>query len=237
MPGDPSWDEALREWDDAGVELDAEVDAAAAAADAAAKRGAAKRPRESPAAVVTKAAVKEKQQTQKQEKGGKMAAKGRSAAAAVGPIPKVPASCKVQGGPTVPAQAAVASAAVAAATAAAAAPSTKTSTKILSLNVAGLRGLLKNETRASGLQALLLAEAPDILCLQEHKLQEGHIAEHREALAAWLPGYEQHWSASTANKGYSGTATLVRAGLEAAGGVSKLHGGRLIPSWQSVGLS
>lgn len=40
----------------------------------------------------------------------------------------------------------------------------------MSWNVAGLRGLLKREPTA--IKRLIEAEQPDVLCLQEHKLQQ-----------------------------------------------------------------
>lgn len=40
--------------------------------------------------------------------------------------------------------------------------------KIVSWNVAGLRGLLKKD--ANALKNLVTAEAPDVICLQEHKM-------------------------------------------------------------------
>ena len=46
---------------------------------------------------------------------------------------------------------------------------------ILSANVAGLRGVLKSRVKSENLKQSLLQAKPDILCLQEHKLQEQHI--------------------------------------------------------------
>jgi exodeoxyribonuclease III len=62
------------------------------------------------------------------------------------------------------------------------------------------------------------AEALDVLCLQEHKLQEGqHCEDAGAALAAELPGWGLHWSCSTTRKGYSGTALLCRPGAAPLG--------------------
>ncbi|KAG5178003.1 Endonuclease/exonuclease/phosphatase [Tribonema minus] len=74
--------------------------------------------------------------------------------------------------------------------------------KALSWNVNGLRGTLRNAPEA--LSALAARERPDLLCLQETKLQEMHVAD----FAALLPGYDAHWSCSTKKKGYSGTVVF-----------------------------
>lgn len=47
---------------------------------------------------------------------------------------------------------------------------------------------------------------PDVLCLQETKLQEDHV----EDLIQMIPGYRSYWSCSTVKKGYSGTAVFIR---------------------------
>jgi exodeoxyribonuclease III len=80
----------------------------------------------------------------------------------------------------------------------------------LSWNVAGLRAVLKDAAKAGVLARLVRDEAPDMLCLSEHKLQDKDVAETAKALAALLPGYTCHWAVSTAKKGYSGVAVLVK---------------------------
>lgn len=50
-------------------------------------------------------------------------------------------------------------------------------------------------------------EAPDIICLQETKLQESHVKDWESVLG----GYASHWSCSTVKKGYAGTAVFLRA--------------------------
>lgn len=80
---------------------------------------------------------------------------------------------------------------------------------ILSWNVAGLRALFKKTPDA--LKLLVDAESPDVLCLQEHKLQDGkHCEDAAAALAEHLPGWSVHWNCSTEKKGYSGTAVISR---------------------------
>jgi len=75
--------------------------------------------------------------------------------------------------------------------------------KVLSWNVNGLRALVKNKKDI--LEKLIKEEKPDVLCLQETKLQESHV----EDFKLLVPGYESFFSCSTAKKGYSGTAVFV----------------------------
>lgn len=81
---------------------------------------------------------------------------------------------------------------------------------IVSWNVAGLRGLLKKSDAVSSLVEWVNTERPDIICLQETKLQEANVPEVEAALRELLPRYTAgYWSCSTAKKGYSGVAILV----------------------------
>jgi exodeoxyribonuclease III len=95
---------------------------------------------------------------------------------------------------------------------------------LLSVNVAGLRALLdpaKDASRRDALQKLVQDEKPDVLCLNEHKLQETHVEDMKTELASLLPDYTvslQHFTCSTAKKGYSGVAMLIRKGSVAEGG-------------------
>ena len=95
---------------------------------------------------------------------------------------------------------------------------------LLSVNVAGLRALLdpaKDAARREALQKLVDTEKPDVLCLNEHKLQESHVDAMKTELASLLPDYPvslQHFTCSTAKKGYSGVAMLIRRGGVAEGG-------------------
>lgn len=87
---------------------------------------------------------------------------------------------------------------------------------LLSINVAGLRALLdpsKDVSRRDALQKIVEDEKPDILCLNEHKLQEIHVDDMKVKLSLLLPDYPvnlQHFTCSTAKKGYSGVAILIR---------------------------
>lgn len=82
--------------------------------------------------------------------------------------------------------------------------------KIASWNVAGLRALVrKGPTQLADLCA---KHDLDMLCLQEHKLQEMHLEDPKLKLKGMLDeaGYDEHWAFSTAKKGYSGTCVFVR---------------------------
>lgn len=72
--------------------------------------------------------------------------------------------------------------------------------KYISWNVNGLRACVKK-----GFLDFLAEEAPDVLCVQETKMQEG-----QEEIPT--PGYLQYWC-SAEKKGYSGTLILVNEGL------------------------
>lgn len=84
----------------------------------------------------------------------------------------------------------------------------KTTVRILSWNVAGLRAVLKKGTE---LQQLVLDRNPDILCLQETKISDWDDCKNHGV----LPGYSYVDSISVAKKGYSGTRTYIRNGLDA----------------------
>ena len=78
--------------------------------------------------------------------------------------------------------------------------------KIISWNVDGLRAVIKK-----GFIGFLKKEKPDILCLQEIKIDEAAIN-----LAEFdFPGYVEFYNPAE-RKGYSGTAILARAGFRAA---------------------
>ena len=69
--------------------------------------------------------------------------------------------------------------------------------KFVSWNVNGFRAVINK-----GFYESVKALEPDILCLQETKMQEGQAQ-------AQLPGYEQYWSFAE-KKGYSGTAIFTK---------------------------
>lgn len=76
--------------------------------------------------------------------------------------------------------------------------------KIMSWNVNGLRALATKQK--SVLLALIDKHKPDILCLQETKIQDNAIDE----FDGLLDGYESYWNCSTVKKGYSGTAVFLK---------------------------
>jgi len=69
--------------------------------------------------------------------------------------------------------------------------------KILSWNVNGIRACLKN-----GFMDFLESENPEIMCIQETKVQKDHIQ-------LGLNGYYQYWN-SAEKKGYAGTAVFTK---------------------------
>jgi exodeoxyribonuclease-3 len=73
---------------------------------------------------------------------------------------------------------------------------------LMSWNVNGIRAV-----HNKGFLDWLAQTAPDILCLQETRAEEGQLA---PALAQ-PPGYRGYWNASRRKKGYSGTALLTRS--------------------------
>lgn len=70
--------------------------------------------------------------------------------------------------------------------------------KLISWNVNGIRAAM-----GKGFCDFVAEEAPDIICIQETKMQEGQAD-------VPLEGYHQYWC-SAEKKGYSGTATFTKA--------------------------
>lgn len=85
-----------------------------------------------------------------------------------------------------------------------------TAFKIASWNVAGLRALVRKGP--NDLAELCQKHDLDMLCLQETKLQEMHLEDPKLKLKGMMDeaGYDEHWSCSTAKKGYSGTCVFVK---------------------------
>eukprot|EP00172_Hildenbrandia_rubra_P002319 Plantae.Rhodophyta-Hildenbrandia_rubra.ctg3088.p2 GENE.Plantae.Rhodophyta-Hildenbrandia_rubra.ctg3088~~Plantae.Rhodophyta-Hildenbrandia_rubra.ctg3088.p2 ORF type:complete len:302 (+),score=48.61 Plantae.Rhodophyta-Hildenbrandia_rubra.ctg3088:328-1233(+) len=75
-------------------------------------------------------------------------------------------------------------------------------TKILTWNVAGLRGLLRKSVTT--LDELVKKEQPDIICLQETKLQQVHETDFQDI----LDGYTSIFHSSSSRKGYSGNVVF-----------------------------
>ena len=70
--------------------------------------------------------------------------------------------------------------------------------KFVSWNVNGLRACL-----GKGFNESMLALAPDFICIQETKMQEGQAQVE-------LPGYDYEYFSSAEKKGYSGTAIFAK---------------------------
>ena len=81
---------------------------------------------------------------------------------------------------------------------------TKTTLKIMSWNIAGLRPPSRKPT----LEALVKKHDPDVICIQETKIQDIHEKDHEN----YLVGYDAYFTSSTAKKGYSGLVTFVKSG-------------------------
>ena len=82
--------------------------------------------------------------------------------------------------------------------------------KAISWNVAGLRALLDKNSHT--LRRIADVESPDVICVQEHKLQDVHVDDAVRRLGEILPEYRTvKFAVSTAKKGYSGVAILARA--------------------------
>jgi len=83
---------------------------------------------------------------------------------------------------------------------------------VISWNVAGLRAFVKKQPDA--LMDLANKYEADVICLQETKLQEGHLDDKklklREYFEEKLKGFDSHWSYSLEKKGYSGTAMFIK---------------------------
>ncbi|RYY85421.1 hypothetical protein EON63_07440 [archaeon] len=71
--------------------------------------------------------------------------------------------------------------------------------KILTWNVNGLKALVTSKLHI--LSSMVHTHAPDVICLQETKIQESAMGEYRDL----LEGYDSYWHCSTVKKGYSGT--------------------------------
>ena len=82
----------------------------------------------------------------------------------------------------------------------------------MSVNIPGLRALLDKPFRKNKLTELLEEQEPDILLLQEHKLQESHLETDliRSFVEYDLKDYSCYWTFSNAKKGYSGVASFVK---------------------------
>ena len=93
------------------------------------------------------------------------------------------------------------------------------SLKVISWNVDGIRAPGRREAFA----AIIKAESPDVMFLQETKLQDKDVEEWKDA----IPGYTSYWTCSqkSVKLGYAGCAAFVKQSLVDAGGDSASGGG------------
>ena len=92
--------------------------------------------------------------------------------------------------------------------------------KAISWNVAGLRALIEKQPEM--FRRIVDAEQPDVIALQEHKLQDAHVEDLTAKLHALLPEYPTaKFACSTVKKGYSGVAVLCKARLAGGGDETK----------------
>ena len=91
----------------------------------------------------------------------------------------------------------------------------RTPCKILSVNIPGLRALLNKPDRKKIWDKLMAVQNPDILLLQEHKLQPSHLETDliRSFVKTDLKDYKAYWSFSEVKKGYSGVATFIKKSI------------------------
>lgn len=81
-------------------------------------------------------------------------------------------------------------------------PNTHQYLRIMTWNVNGFKALAS--TKLKILTDLVEKHSPDLLCLQETKLQEQAVDDYRDILS----GYDSYWHCSTVKKGYSGSVSL-----------------------------
>ncbi len=101
--------------------------------------------------------------------------------------------------------------------------------KYISWNIDSLNAALTGDSERSAQSRAVLqgiaAERPDFIAIQETKLPpDGPSAAHTEALAAYFPDYGSVWASSCppAKKGYAGTMSLYRKGLEVQADVPRI---------------
>lgn len=80
--------------------------------------------------------------------------------------------------------------------------------KVITWNVAGLRGLLRKDEKV--IASLCAREKPDVLCLQETKLQANDKANIENVSLGVVPGYVHVDHPCAVKNGYSGTRTYVK---------------------------
>ena len=84
--------------------------------------------------------------------------------------------------------------------------------RVASWNVNGIRALYRHDPSGDAIRRVFDKYRPDVLCLQETKIQKAHVDEVRDTffkIHEDLRPADSFWSCSTARKGYSGTAMII----------------------------
>ncbi len=79
----------------------------------------------------------------------------------------------------------------------------------MSWNVAGFNAFMKKKT---DWESFIQQEQPTAICIQEIKLTNSNCKNFESQVNAL--GYVPHWNCCTVKNGYSGTAILVKKGVE-----------------------
>lgn len=89
--------------------------------------------------------------------------------------------------------------------------------KAIAWNVAGLRSFY--DKSLARLESLVEREDPDVIVMQEHKLQRAHIAAFEEKLTKTFPAYRcVRFAVSETKKGYSGVVAMCKSSARTSGG-------------------
>ena len=89
--------------------------------------------------------------------------------------------------------------------------------KAIAWNVAGLRSFY--DKSLARLEAVVEREDPDVVVMQEHKLQRAHVAAFEEKLTKKFPAYRcVRFAVSETKKGYSGVVAMCKASARTSGG-------------------
>ena len=109
--------------------------------------------------------------------------------------------------------------------------------KLISWNVTTLRSLVNKNSNL--LKNLFNAEKPDLVCIQETKLNPEDHEEYELKLRDILPDYSFHWNSCTLqdSKSYSGTLAIARGGTKASGSGQKVMDSFLKPAKSIEGES
>ena len=89
--------------------------------------------------------------------------------------------------------------------------------KAIAWNVAGLRSFY--DKSLARLESLVEREDPDVIVMQEHKLQRAHVAAFEEKLTKKFPAYRcVRFAVSETKKGYSRVVAMCKSSARTSGG-------------------